>query len=227
MLPHRIRLRGPWRVWPIVAGDAGPRPSPERTIKMPTGWDRIGLGDFHGTVRFSRSFGCPRHIDPDERAWLIIEDVSRNCVVSLNGMTIGAWSSDKIAEVDVTESLRERNELRLELPAGDRGMPWTEAALEFRGQAWLQRLSVRRIGERLELAGTVMGQTENALDLYAVLGRTPVIHTKVQAGPNGRSFRVASGPLFDREWPLSVLVELVHESAVWHSENVSLSKAEG
>jgi len=195
-----------------------------RAVKMPARWEEMGLGDFRGTIRFTRSFGRPPQIGPDERAWLIVEKPGADCVISLNGSELKCRSDGgDMVEVEVTDRLLERNELQLAMKSQDRGRPWEETALEFRGKAWLKQLVARRFDERLELKGVVMGQADEGLDLYTILGRKTAIYARVTPRPEGTAFCLASEPIAGGDWLGEVRVELVCGSSVWHSEIVPLS----
>src|SRR5579871_454125 len=86
MYPHRIRLRGPWECEPLsLAADCAlsalPRP---RRLSMPCAWNKEGMTEFAGKVRFCRSFGYPGRIDSHERVWLILEGLTQPAEVQLN-----------------------------------------------------------------------------------------------------------------------------------------------
>src|SRR5438552_4100994 len=53
MLPHRIRLRGPWRLLPLDGGA-------ERTIRLPVSNDNAVATDIAGHVLWLRTFERPR-----------------------------------------------------------------------------------------------------------------------------------------------------------------------
>ncbi len=86
--PHRIRLRGPW--------------------KMESGTDR---------VRCVRRFGYPGRIDDYERVWIVFEHVGSTADVTLNGTSLGRKEGGGSFAFEVTRLLTARNELVLEIDA--------------------------------------------------------------------------------------------------------------
>jgi hypothetical protein len=163
-------------------------------------------------------------MDEHERGWIIVEGASGTFVASLNNQQIGDSTRGETSnEFEVTSFLRDRNELWLEFEKSGRGQLWQDVYLEIRASAWLGRLSAHRVGDSLEVVGTVFGADQGNLDLYVILGRYPVIHNTVRAAPGGKSFRFASSPLSVAEWPDRAVVELCHQSAIWHHEEVVLT----
>src|SRR5438477_6811861 len=127
MYPHRIRLRGPWQCEPLsrlvrqpngeVEEAAQPLPAGCR-MNMPCLWSDGGLGDFSGRVRFRRRFGLPRRIDSFERVWLTFGGVESSAAIWLNGQTLGQHEiANTPFEFSVTDLLRDRNELVVEVTA--------------------------------------------------------------------------------------------------------------
>jgi beta-galactosidase/beta-glucuronidase len=145
MVPHRIRLRGPWECEPLARAVSSPDGQVEwRTeslpeagrIALPCPWAESALADFAGRVRFRRRFGYPGRIDADERVWLTFADVSGQAVIRLNGQLLGRHDGGDPFEFEVTALLATRNELVIEIetqtvPAG----LWGQVALEIRGPA--------------------------------------------------------------------------------------------
>jgi beta-galactosidase/beta-glucuronidase len=121
---HVIRLRGPWEY--VVLARFVPRgaasdgafdesreelPPPGR-VTMPTNWGATLGPDFRGRVEYRRRFGCPTGITPAERVWLVCDSAEATVTFSLNGETLGSTQeTDSSAEFDVSDRLRERNEL--------------------------------------------------------------------------------------------------------------------
>lgn len=100
---HRIRLRGYWLVSP--------------------------LGD--GRTRHRRSFGRPRVLERDERAWLICDELPGPATVSLNGVAIGSAEPGHPFAADITDLLHPRNEAAFDVAAAP-AAPLGEVALEIR-----------------------------------------------------------------------------------------------
>lgn len=121
---HVIRLRGPWEyvvrarfvprgnaVEPAFDESRDELPPPGR-VTMPADWAATLGHDFRGRVEYRRRFGCPTGITAAERVWLVCDGAESTATFLLNGemlrSTVGNGSP---AEIDVTERLRERNEL--------------------------------------------------------------------------------------------------------------------
>ena len=226
MLPHRIRLRGPWDLTPIrQAGDQSAALPASIVAKMPARWQECGLTEFTGRVRQVRRFGLPRKLDACERVWLTFDGISGQSDLWLNDEFLGTWpDAASPFEVEVTGKLLARNELRVEIesmrPGG--GM-WADAALEIRAQAWLTGLMARIHDHRLILHGAVRGRADGPLDLYAILGRTTAIQARVDASESGCEFEAASDILTPERIETATTVELIAGSVVWHSASVALA----
>ena len=192
---------------------------------MPARWSECGLADFIGRVRQVRRFGLPRKLDPGERVWLAFDGISGRTDAWLNGESLGTWpDGGSPFEVEVTGRLHSRNELRLEIETENSGGGmWADAALEIRGQAWLTSLTARVHDSRLVLRGTVRGRADGPLDLYAILGRTTAIQTRVEASESGCAFDAASDLLPAERIETEATVELIAGAAVWHSASVPLT----
>lgn len=199
MLPHRIRLRGPWQAGPL-------------TLRLPDEFDQLA----GRTATLTRHFGWPSPLAPHERVWLVLDGLTARCEAWLNDQRLDALQPP--VERDITSLLRERNELRIDVPAGTR---WDEAALEVRAQAWLSRLSARRHQDRLVVRGRLNGTADGRLDLYAILNRRTVMQTALE--PNGRWFELSSEPLPAELWEPTVHVELMSGAAVWHAADIPLA----
>ena len=121
---HVIRLRGPWDY--VVLARFVPRgdsvdvaleeshenlPPPGR-VTMPADWGATLGQDFRGRVEFRRRFGCPTGVTAAERVWLVCDGAEDTATFSLNGEMLGHVEGiASPVEFDVTERLRERNEL--------------------------------------------------------------------------------------------------------------------
>jgi hypothetical protein len=131
---HVIRLRGPWEYEPLarVWIEAGGRrresreslPPPGR-VQLPADWGLTLGAEFRGRVRYTRRFGLPTNLEPDEEVWLVVEGVDYFGAVTLNDRSLGDVTSylGPPVEFNVTPLLGERNILTLdvELPAFESG----------------------------------------------------------------------------------------------------------
>jgi hypothetical protein len=192
--------------------------------QMPALWRERGLADFRGLVGHTRRFGAPRKLDSFERVWLTFVGISGRSEIWLNERQLGTWPGGSTPfEIEITEHLRERNELRVEIEGDEFGGIPGEVALEVRGQVWLADLHAEKTGDRIRIAGVARGQAEGSLDLYAILGRATVIHARVEAMVAGRPFEFISEPLPALHLASVLTIELVSGSNVWHSAEVPLT----
>jgi hypothetical protein len=109
--PHRIRLRGPWEVRPHAAGVSPGRMAVPGTLRD-GGW-----AGYTGSVSFYRRFGRPSNLGTADRVRLAFEGVTGGAEVYLNGERLGELAGSGL--IDVTDQLRERNELEVRLMATD------------------------------------------------------------------------------------------------------------
>jgi hypothetical protein len=100
-------------------------PDAVHRIRLRGFWEATALAD--GRERYRRSFGRPRTLDPDERAWLVCDRVPGPATVAVNGTQVGSVEAVGLFAFDVTELLRPRNEVVIETT----GEP-SEVAMEIR-----------------------------------------------------------------------------------------------
>jgi hypothetical protein len=228
--PHRIRLRGPWECEPIAAATGDTPLPPALRMTVPCRLAEGGLAGFAGRVRFRRRFGYPGRIDSYERVWLTFGGVGAAAEVWLNGERLGRHEeAEGPFEHEVTPLLRPRNELVVEVEApDDRGGLWGEVALEVRRTAFLRKLrawlTAAAEGQRLQVAGEVVGTSERPLELYALLGGRTVLYASVSAAPQGKPFYQASGPLgLSGTVRDPIRVDLVDGPVIWYAAAVPLA----
>lgn len=209
MLPHRIRLRGPWNVLP---DDPAGQP---RVVTLPAQWDQIASAR---AVQLERHFGWTAALASYERLWLVLKGLSCRCGVSLNGQFLSESNED--VQFDITPEVRERNVLRVDCTLPTNGPLWNEIALEVRGQAWLDDLSAKWAGDRILVTGRVLGQIEGTLDLYAIRDRRPILHEVVSAGS---TFELATDVLPHAAAQDAIHVELMLGSFTLHAAEVPVS----
>ena len=112
-MAHVIRLRGPWHYEPLAAaGEGEHRLPPPGSARMPATWSEF-LGDFRGCVALRRRFGCPTGLAPRDRVELVIEAVHACGSAELNGQPLAERLDHRGGRFDVTDRLRERNELAI------------------------------------------------------------------------------------------------------------------
>jgi hypothetical protein len=198
MYPHRIRLRGPWRI-----EDAGKQTVP---------WSELAGGSQH--LRARRSFGFPGRIDAYERVWMTFGGLPAAARISLNGSILGRQENAETPfEFDVTALLQGRNELTVELlepPIAGAG--WGEVAMEVRATAYLRNVRAHRDGATLRVTGEVVGTCDRPLDLYVLADNKTVHYSTVAARAEGQSFTVTC----DKAAVRQVRVELVNGASVWY-----------
>jgi hypothetical protein len=214
MYPHRIRLRGPWEV-----------ESPPGSAPVRVNWGERGLTGFAGRVRFRRRFGVPRQIDRHERVWLTGSAMGP-AEVRLNDVPCGRHDRPgMLFEFEVPVSLRDRNELVIEVEAeSPNGGLIGEVALEIRCTAYLRGVdaAIRPAngGVALSVTGEVVGECERPLDLYVLLNDRNVAYQTVAARAAGEPFDVRLDPSalipdYLGAADNRVRVELVNGATVW------------
>lgn len=133
--PHRIRLRGPWDVTALDAPAEFPLTA-EVKMNCPCSWRDGGWPNFSGQARHTRRFGKPTNLHPHERVWLVIDACNGGLSIELNGTLIGAAASGVAFATDVSDQLRPRNELQIDVEGSDDRCGLTgEVRLEIRSAA--------------------------------------------------------------------------------------------
>lgn len=222
MYPHRIRLRGPWDYEPVARTVIRPDGSIEEDtanlprsgrMNLPGSWETGGLGAFAGRVRFRRGFGRPRAGEGDERYWLVFDGVDYFATVWLDGRQLGRHEGYfERFEFDVTEPLRERNELVVEVDAPAEAEPtrkrllrgiasrghagggiWRDAAVEIRPAVRLRDTEVSVRSENrsavLHVRTVISGQWAERLTLHIGVDDQSLMSQAVAATPEGTEFR--------------------------------------
>lgn len=100
-MPHRIRLHTRWKLL---------RDGTESVVDLPL------VSEADSRHELTRSFGKPANLS-GESVWIRFEEATSQFVVKLNGTELGRIDSPA-AEWEVTASLNERNEVRLESQNG-------------------------------------------------------------------------------------------------------------
>ena len=210
MYPHSIRLRGPWEYEPLarVLGDERPLPSPAR-VNVPSAWPDA---DFVGRVRLVRRFGAPSNIGDDERVWLRLPPLPEGSVLHLNGKAL-----DVARELDITDHLRQRNELRIELDIDDGQPIWEGAALEVRALAYLDDLEVVRTPTHVGIQGVVRGSIDSMLELYLVADRHPLGYSTLAPGDDPRFELLIPARHDDGAEVKSLRLDLVSGAVIWYT----------
>jgi hypothetical protein len=228
MYPHRIRLHGPWEIEPVArllshakgAGQSLQTPvGSAMRVTMPFGWNDGPRKSVAGRVRFRRRFGYPGRIDAYERVWLTFVRFPGPSDITLNGTMLGHREGHDPVEFDVTQLLKERNELIVQVDVpDDRSGLWGEVALEIRCTAFLRSIGARRIeGERptLEVTGEVVGTSAGPLELYVLVDGATQHYGFVEAKPDGAPFRVQVNPT--TICSQVVRVDLVQGAMLWYA----------
>ena len=109
MTRHRIELRGPWEVISPAGEDAD-----ASRVPLPQSWKSL-FGQTAGRAIFLRSFHRPTNLEARERVYLLFGGCGGRGSVFLNDVPLGELSSDAGREFDVTDHLRQRNRLRVEI----------------------------------------------------------------------------------------------------------------
>jgi hypothetical protein len=123
---HRIRLRGPWQVKPIVwlelsdeltLRESTDRPlPPSGMVKVPGDWGSLLGNEFRGRVVFTRRFGRPLNLDPTAPMELTLDGVDARAELWLNNKPLGEipWGSFS-GQFPLPVPLLSRNELRIQV----------------------------------------------------------------------------------------------------------------
>lgn len=118
---HAIRLRGPWQIEPL----AGPVPvTTTLETTVPGDWTATLGENFRGSARYTRRFGLPTNLSPEERVSLVVEHVHWHATIELNGQLLGTQTAaDRARKFEITPLLQLRNSLQIvvELPADQIG----------------------------------------------------------------------------------------------------------
>lgn len=183
MLPHRIRLRGPWQV---VMPDRG-----TVSVSLAHGVPSI---DACGPLVWVRTFGRPRHLDQHERIWLRIDRPLAASTVDLNEAPLGVAQPGSVWEVDVTPHIREHNRLRIMQTAPPSG--WSEVHLDIRALAFLSDLQRIRAGASGpdEIRGVIQGSPGITLDLYVLENGRTLAHRPIDLTADRTSFAIPLPP---------------------------------
>jgi hypothetical protein len=192
-------------------------------MTMPCAWRDGGLAGFAGRVRFRRRFGYPGRIDQYERVWLTFAGAGDRALVALNGTDLGRHEGEGGFEFEVTALLRPRNELVVEVEGGEGGGLWGEVALEVRAAAFLRGVSAMRAGNEVFASGEVVGRSEDLLELYLVVDRSPSAYAAVPSLDGAVPFRL-SAPITNAEGetPRVAKIELVRGAVTWYTVEVDL-----
>lgn len=130
--PHVIRLRGPWELAPVGSS------APARRVDVPSDW-KLALGaDFAGKARYTRYFNRPTGLEAHERVWLCCEGARERGEIALNGRNLASITTERGAEIDITDLLALRNELAIEVSSAAANLPGG-----LTGEVWLE---VRKVG---------------------------------------------------------------------------------
>jgi hypothetical protein len=221
MYPHRIRLQGPWQCDAVARSNAGTQPMSFPV--MPPGRLRdLGLAGFAGRVQFRRRFGYPGRIDAHERIWLTFQGTTQPFTIALNGQDLSRPEpEDDGFSIHVTELLKARNELVVDLDAPNDETVLGATTMEVRCAAYLRgiRLTLEASDQgntpalgRLHVRGEVVGQCDEALEVYVVVDRSNVAYGKVTAAESGQPFYLPTNRSTG-EW---VKVELVRGPTAWY-----------
>jgi hypothetical protein len=208
MLPHRIRLRGPWQ---ITVNYQSPR-----TISLAGSFPVL---DAAGSIEWIRTFGRPGRLDAHERLWLYLDSPAARSSLEFNDVPLGIAEPHQPWETDVTPFLREHNRLRILQTAPPLG--WREVGIEIRALAFLRDVKYIRTFDPTiadELQGTIQGPIGLTLDVYVLDERTTRAYQQVVLIAETTPFRIRL-PLTENRpnkghGPLRV--ELVAGSVPWH-----------
>lgn len=211
MLPHPIRLRGPW----LIEAHTQTR----MQAVLPATPAELGLASaLGGSWQLTRRFGLPRTLDAHESVWLCAQGIQRLLGLKLNEQVYDVRADDVI-EIELGHSLKVRNELIITIsPTAPQTPVFRSVELVIRGRAFLRQLQAERQGQCVRVSGQVVGPTKKHLEVYVIAQRHTVAHLPVSAEPDGWALSLMTDPIPDGvDW---VQVELVCVTSVWHSQEV-------
>jgi beta-mannosidase len=120
---------GEWKI------DTAQLPS-SGTMTLPAHWERSGLPDFAGTVRFERTFPAPL-VEMQESLWLICRGIDYLAKVFLNGRLVGSHEGYfQTWEIEVTDALHPgENIIAIEVtcPREEPGTVWPNQKRMIKG----------------------------------------------------------------------------------------------
>jgi len=208
MLPHRIRLRGPWNVQLSTGATRG--------LRLPGDWP-VAVRPDESDVRFERRFGWTAALADHERLWLVVDGLAENGRVAVNGRELGS-AVERGPSWPLPHGLQDRNELTIAFASPSPGVAlWEEAAIEVRARVWLDDLRAWRCGDVLTVHLRAVGDIDVPLDVYGVMGRRPILHAMLRDGPGKFEFTAEVEP---EVWLEQVRIELMCGGVVWHVANV-------
>src|SRR5262249_43361560 len=189
-----------------------------------------GLPDYRGRIRLRRRFGYPGRIDAYERVWLTFAGLDGTADVYLNDTPLGSRAgADGPFEVDVTDLLRQRNELCVGgLDLSGRGGLWGEVALEVRCTAFLRNVQAwwdKGVGRTvLHASGELVGGCAGPLELYGLANRATVLYAALTADGGVQSWHVMTEDIPTIALEATTLsMELIRVSVVWYALEVPVA----
>ena len=118
---HPIRLHGPWNATVLVvdaATGSGDLPAIglQFQCKIPCDWSHWLGNSFRGRVAYHRKFNRPTGLDPNQKVWLVVEEVDHDAKVYLNDRELGETAlSEPPFRVEIQDILTAANLVRLEI----------------------------------------------------------------------------------------------------------------
>lgn len=141
----RIDLNGVWwsqpLAWTTLHADGSISEQvanlpPAGEMQLPMNWQKRGLDNFDGRVRFLRTFAAPT-LSADERAFLVFRGVDYFADVTLNGRRLGRHAGYfQPFEFEITDILRSgENELQVDVdcPLEEPGAVWPDHKWVIKG----------------------------------------------------------------------------------------------
>ncbi|MGI9455564.1 MAG: glycosyl hydrolase 2 galactose-binding domain-containing protein [Aeoliella sp.] len=112
---HSIRLRGPWSYEVLSRLDGGSDLPPPGKQKMPADWSLTLGKDFHGVVRYRRTFHSPTGLEAGQGVWLVVEGVRSRAEVSLNDHQLAATCGLAAERSPIEHLLSQTNHLIIDV----------------------------------------------------------------------------------------------------------------
>jgi hypothetical protein len=142
-------------------------------------------------------------------------------LVALNGALLAGPQADPW-ECEITEALRERNEVNIELDVGEPGTEWGDVSLEVRCSAFLREVTFDVAlapdgSAQLIAGGEIAGHSADALELYLLLDRSTVAYASFSGPVSNLHFHLKTEPMALGLPAHQLKLDLVHGASIWYT----------
>jgi len=123
---HTIRLHGPWIAKVLFVDPCSdpqnlPDLDQDHRCKIPSDWSDWLGPSFRGRVAYRRSFNRPTQLDPDQKVWLVVEEVDFRAEIFLNDQRLGQTTlGEDPFRAEIHNQLAVANLIRIEIEKPNR-----------------------------------------------------------------------------------------------------------